>query len=344
MKKLCFFDAKPYDKIYFDPFAKEYNFEILYCDSKLNERSVVFAQGCDAVVAFVNDRVNAEVLRALSEMGISIVALRCAGYNNVDFREAYGKVHIVRVPAYSPYAVAEFTMGMFLALNRKLYRAYNRIREYNFSLIGLLGTDFHGKTMGVVGTGKIGQVFIDICLGFGMKVLAYDPYPREREGVRYVSFEELCRHSDMISLHCPLTKESYHLVDEKAIENMKDGVMLVNTSRGALVDSAALIEGLKEGKIGAAGLDVYEEESDYFYEDYSGAVMPDDELARIISMPNVLLTSHQAFLTHEALKNIAETTLENLHQYFAGEALPNEICYRCAKSGSCKKEHKERCF
>ena len=235
MKKVCFFDAKPYDKIYFDPFAKEYNFELVYCDSKLNETSVVFANGCDAVVAFVNDRINGTVVRALADMGISIIALRCAGYNNVDFKEAFGKVHIVRVPAYSPYAVAEFTMGMFLSLNRKIYRAYNRIREYNFSLIGLLGTDFYGKTMGVVGTGKIGQVFIDICQGFGMKVLAY-----------------------MISLHCPLTKESYHLVDEKAIKTMKDGVILVNTSRGALIDSAALIEGLKDGKIGAAGLDVYE--------------------------------------------------------------------------------------
>jgi len=177
-----------------------------------------------------------------------------------------------------------------------------------------------------------------------MKVLAYDPFPKERDGVRYVSFEELCRHSDMISLHCPLTKESYHMVDESAIGQMKDGVILVNTSRGALIDATALIEGLKEGKIGAAGLDVYEEEGDFFYEDYSGAVMPDDELARLISMPNVLLTSHQAFLTREALRNIAETTMENLRQYFAGEALPNEICYHCAKNGSCERDHKERCF
>ncbi|MBQ8798657.1 MAG: 2-hydroxyacid dehydrogenase [Lachnospiraceae bacterium] len=344
MKKVCFFDTKSYDKLYFDPFSKEFNVEMVYCESKLNEKSVVMARGCDAVVAFVNDRVNAEVVKELWEMGISVVALRCAGYNNVDLKAAYGKVHIVRVPAYSPYAVAEFTMGMFLSLNRKLYRAYNRIREYNFSLTGLLGTDFYGKTMGVVGTGKIGQVFIDICLGFGMKVLAYDPFPNERDGVRYVSFEELCRHSDMISLHCPLTKESYHMVDAASIERMKDGVILVNTSRGALIDSTALIEGLKEGKIGAAGLDVYEEEGDFFYEDYSGAVLPDDELARLISMPNVLLTSHQAFLTREALRNIAETTVENLRQYFDGEALPNEICYRCEKDGTCDKEHKKRCF
>lgn len=344
MKKVCFFDTKPYDKIYFEPLAKECGMEMVYCESKLNEKSVVLAAGCDAVVAFVNDRVNAQVITSLEQMGIKIVALRCAGYNNVDFKEAYGKVHIVRVPAYSPYAIAEFTMGLFLSLNRKLHRAYNRIREYNFSLVGLVGVDFHGKTMGVVGTGKIGQVFIDICLGFGMKVLAYDPFPKEREGVRYVSFEELCKQSDMISLHCPLTKESYHLVDEKAIGNMKKGVMIVNTSRGALIDATALIEGLKEGKVGAAGLDVYEEESDYFYEDYSGTVMPDDALARLISMPNVLLTSHQAFLTEDALKNIADTTMENLTRYFAGEGLPNEICYQCTKNGSCKKEHKERCF
>lgn len=327
MKKVCFFDTKPYDKLYFDRYATEYGFEMVYCESKLYEKSVVFAQGCDAVVAFVNDRVNAEVLQALDEMGIHIVAMRCAGYNNVNLKAAQGKVRIANVPAYSPYAVAEFTMGMFLSLNRKLNRAYNRIREYNFSLIGLLGTDFYGKTMGVVGTGKIGQVFIDICLGFGMRVLAFDPFPKEREGVEYVPFETLCANADMISLHCPLTKDSYHIVDSKAIASMKDGVILVNTSRGALVDSSALIEGLKEGKIGAAGLDVYEEEGDYFYEDYSGAVMPDDELARLISMPNVLLTSHQAFLTREALENIAETTMENLRQYFAGEPLRNEVSF-----------------
>lgn len=327
MKKICFYDTKPYDKLYFDLYAKKYGFEMIYCESKLNEKSVVFAKDCDGVVAFVNDRVNEAVLQALAEFGITIVAMRCAGYNNVNLKAAYGRVHIVRVPAYSPYAVAEFTMGMFLGLNRKLYRAYNRIRDYNFSLIGLLGTDFHGKTMGVAGTGRIGQVFVSICLGFGMRVLAYDPYPKEREGVRYVSFEELCKQSDMISLHCPLTQESYHMVDEAAIRNMKDGVILVNTSRGALIDATALIEGLKTGKIGAAGLDVYEEEGDYFYEDYSGAVMPDDELARLISMPNVLLTSHQAFLTREALENIAETTIENLRQHFAGDALINEVCY-----------------
>lgn len=344
MKRICFFDTKPYDKLYFDVFAKKYGFEMVYCESKLNEKSVVLARGCDAVVAFVNDSVTAGVIRALQEMEISIIAMRCAGYNNVDFKEAYGKVHVVRVPAYSPYAVAEFTMGMFLMLNRKFHRAYNRIREYNFSLSGLLGTDFYGKTVGVVGTGKIGQVFMDICLGFGMQVLAYDPYPREREGVRYVTFEEICRNSDMISLHCPLTKESYHIVDKEAIQNMKDGVVIVNTSRGALIDTSSLIEALKSGKVGAAGLDVYEEEGDFFYEDYSGEVMPDDELARLISMPNVLLTSHQAFLTEEALKNIAETTIENLRQYFAEEALPNEVCYRCSKDNICKKEHKERCF
>lgn len=325
MKKVCFFDTKPYDKLYFEPFAKEYNVELVYCESKLKEKSVILATGCDAVVAFVNDRINAEVINALERMGVSLVALRCAGYNNVDLKAARGKVRVVRVPAYSPHAVAEFTMGMFLSLNRKIYRAYNRIREYNFSLNGLLGADFYGKTVGVVGTGKIGQVFIDICLGFGMRVLAYDPYPKERTGVRYVTFEELCRHSDLISLHCPLTKESYHLIDEKAIQAMKQGVMIVNTSRGALIDAKALIEGLKEGKIGAAGLDVYEEEGDYFYEDNSGEVMEDDELARLISMPNVLLTSHQAFLTREALENIAETTMENLRQFFAGEKLQNEV-------------------
>lgn len=344
MKKICFFDTKPYDRIYFDAFAKTYGFQMVYLESKLSAKSVTLARGCDGVVAFVNDAVNGEVLHALHQMGIGIVALRCAGYNNVDLKKAYGKVHIVRVPAYSPYAVAEFTMGMFLSLNRKLYRAYNRIRDYNFSLVGLLGTDFHGKTMGVAGTGKIGQAFTNICLGFGMRVLAYDPYPIEREGVQYVSFEELCKEADLLSLHCPLTRESYHMIDETAICNMKEGVIVVNTSRGALIDAAALIEGLKSGKIGAAGLDVYEEEGDYFYEDFSGAVLPDDVLARLISMPNVLLTSHQAFLTREALQNIAETTMENLDRYFCGKSLPNEVCYRCAKDNICRKEHRKRCF
>lgn len=331
MKKVCFFDTKPYDKIFFDRYAKQYGVELVYCESKLNEKSVVLARGCDAVVAFVNDTINAEVIRSLQALGIGLVAMRCAGYNNVDLKEAAGKLRVVRVPAYSPYAIAEFTMGLFLSLNRKIYRAYNRIREYNFSLSGLLGVDFHGRTMGVAGTGKIGQVFIRICQGFGMKVIAYDPYPTELPGVEYVDFETLCRQADMISLHCPLTKESYHMIDEGAISRMRDGVMIVNTSRGALIDTTALIEGLKSGKVGAAGLDVYEEEGDFFYEDYSGEVMPDDELARIISMPNVLLTSHQAFLTREALNNIAETTFENLMRHFEGKEPENEVSYKAGK-------------
>lgn len=331
MKKVCFFDTKPYDKIFFERYAKQYGVELIYCESKLNEKSVVLARGCDAVVAFVNDTINGEVIRSLQALGIGLVAMRCAGYNNVDLKAAEGKLRVVRVPAYSPYAIAEFTMGLFLSLNRKIYRAYNRIREYNFSLSGLLGVDFHGRTMGVVGTGKIGQVFIKICQGFGMNVIAYDPYPAELPNVEYVGFETLCQQSDMISLHCPLTKESYHMIDEKAIGTMKEGVMIVNTSRGALIDTTALIEGLKSGKVGAAGLDVYEEEGDFFYEDYSGEVMPDDELARIISMPNVLLTSHQAFLTREALNNIAETTFENLMRYFEGEEPKNEVSYKVGK-------------
>ncbi len=331
MKKVCFFDTKPYDKIFFDRYAKQYGVELVYCESKLNEKSVVLARGCDAVVAFVNDTINGEVIRSLQALGIGLVAMRCAGYNNVDLKAAAGKLRVVRVPAYSPYAIAEFTMGLFLSLNRKIYRAYNRIREYNFSLSGLLGVDFHGRTMGVVGTGKIGQVFIKICQGFGMNVIAYDPYPAELPGIEYVSFETLCRTADMISLHCPLTKESYHMIDEEAIARMRDGVMIVNTSRGALIDTTALIEGLKSGKVGAAGLDVYEEEGDFFYEDYSGEVMPDDELARVISMPNVLLTSHQAFLTKEALNNIAETTFENLMRYFEGKEPENEVSYKGGK-------------
>ena len=327
MKRLCFFDAKPYDKIYFDPFAKEFNFEILYCDSKLNEQSVVFAQGCDAVVAFVNDRVNGTVIQALSGMGISVVALRCAGYNNVDFKEAYGKVHIVRVPAYSPYAVAEFAMGLLLTVNRKLHKAYNRTREYNFNINGLSGMDLYGKTVGVIGTGKIGQVFVNICKGFGMRVLAYDIYPNESLGYEYVDLDTLFSESDVISLHCPLTDKTWHIIDEDAISKMKKHCYIINTSRGGLIDSKALLEALQERRLGGAALDVYEEEAEFFFEDHSEKGITDATLALLSTMPNVLITSHQAFFTEEALSNIAKVTLDNMDAYFAGDKLENEVQY-----------------
>ncbi len=344
MKKIAFFDAKPYDKIWFDRLKDEHGFKIKYYENKLNEDTVTMAAGSDAVVAFVNDDINAQVLDFLNQQGIHIIALRCAGYNNVDFQSAFGKVHVVRVPAYSPYAVAEHAMALLLTLNRHTHRAYNRTRDYNFSLNGLTGFDLHGRTVGVIGTGKIGQVFIDICKGFGMRVLAYDPYPVQDKGIDYVSLETLFAESDIISLHCPLTKETHHVINKQAFSLMRDGVYIINTSRGALVDSEALIEAIKSGKVGGAGLDVYEEESDLFFEDFSNTVMQDDTLARLVSMPNVIVTSHQAFLTQEALKNIAETTLENMVDYFEDKPLKNEICYQCDKAATCPINHEGRCF
>lgn len=345
MKNIAFFDTKPYDRIWFDRLKDKYGFEFKYFESKLNSDTAVMCAGLDGVVAFVNDVIDEKTISILSEQGIRILALRCAGYNNVDFKAAYGKIHVVRVPAYSPHAVAEHAMALLLTLNRKIHRAYIRTRDFNFSINGLTGFDLYGKTMGVVGAGKIGRVFVDICKGFGMKVIAYDPFPARDSGIDYVELEELFRRSDIISLHAPLTKETYHIINQDSIALMKDGVIIINTSRGALIDSEALLEAIKNGKIGGAGLDVYEEESDIFFEDYSNAIIQDDVLARLISMPNVIVTSHQAFLTDEALKNIAETTLENLRQFFDGEDLTNEICYRCTKYGNCnKKQGKGRCF
>ncbi len=345
MKKLSFYDTKPYDKLFFDELTDKYNVEIEYHEVKLNKKTALLAQGCDAVCAFVNDTIDEPTLKVLEKLGIKIIAMRCAGYNNIDFSYAYGKIHIVRVPAYSPYAVAEFAMGLLLTLNRRFHKAYNRTREFNFSLNGLTGFDLHGKTVGVVGTGKIGQVFIEICKGFGMKVLAYDPFPLKGSDLEYVSFDELCKRSDVISLHCPLTKESFHLVNKEQIEKMKEGVYIVNTSRGALIDSEALLEGIRSHKIGGAALDVYEEESAVFFEDFSNTIVQDDVLALLLTMPNVLVTSHQAYLTKEALSNIAETTMENLNQYFNGQLLQNEVCYHCSKEFvNCQRKNNKPCF
>lgn len=341
---ISFFDAKPYDKIYFDIYKEEYKFEINYLEEKLNAKTAFMAKDSNAVIAFVNDSIDKKVLSILHNMDIHILGLRCAGYNNVDLAEAYGKVHVVRVPAYSPYAVAEHAIGMLLMLNRKFHRAYNRVREYNFSLNGLIGFDLYGKTIGVIGTGRIGRVFMDICRGFGMKVIAYDPRPGQNTEIEYVSLDELFNKSDIISLHCPLTKETHHIINKESIKSMKQGVYIINTSRGSLIDSDALLEELLTEKIGAAALDVYEEETEFFYEDFSNTIVKDDILSRLISLPNVLVTSHQAFFTKEALNNIAETTMKNLRDYFEGAELPNEICYRCSKDSVCEKDHKERCF
>lgn len=338
--KIAFFDTKPYDKPSFNKYGDEYGIQFKYFETKLNEDTVELAQGYDGVCAFVNDTINAEVIDRLAEMGVTMLALRCAGFNNVDMKHAYGKIHVLRVPAYSPYAVAEHTMALLLTSIRRIHKAYIRSRDFNFSLSGLTGFDLHGKTVGVIGTGRIGRVFIDICRGFGMKVLAYDKFrsPDLDNGdtVRYAQLDELFANSDIISLHCPLTDETHHIIDAPAIEKCKKGVVILNTSRGALVDADALLAGIKSRKIGAACLDVYEEESDLFFEDNSGHIMEDDTLARLISMPNVIVTSHQAFLTEEALENIAETTVKNLSVFAETKQCPNELCYRCSGAEDCK--------
>lgn len=327
--KIAFFDTKPYDKPSFEKFGGENGVEFKYFETKLNEDTVDLANGFDGVCVFVNDTVNAAVIDRLCEMGIGIVALRCAGFNNVDLKHAKGRVRLLRVPAYSPYAVAEHTMAMLLTSIRRIHKAYIRTRDFNFSLSGMTGFDLHGKTVGVIGTGRIGRVFIDICQGFGMKVLAYDKYRAEGldngDTVRYVELDELFEKSDIISLHCPLTEETYHIIDGASLEKCKKGVVILNTSRGALVDAEALLAGIKSRKVGAACLDVYEEESEFFFEDFSGHILEDDTLARLISMPNVIVSSHQAFLTEEALENIAETTVKNIVEIIENGKCDNEI-------------------
>ena len=343
--KIAFFDTKPYDKLYFDKYGKENGIKFKYFETKLNEDTVNLANGYDGVCAFVNDTVNAEVIDCLSEMNVKVLALRCAGFNNVDLKHAYGKIHVLRVPAYSPYAVAEHTMALLLTSVRRIHKAYIRTKDFNFSLSGLTGFDLHGKTVGVIGTGRIGRIFIDICRGFGMKVLAYDKFHFDGldngDTVKYVELDELFIESDIISLHCPLTEETHHIINEDALDKCKHGVVILNTSRGALVDAEALLEGIKSRKVGAACLDVYEEESDLFFEDKSGHILEDDILARLISMPNVIVTSHQAFLTEEALKNIAETTVKNIVNIKETEQCPNELCYKCEGGADCGKR---KCF
>ncbi len=330
--KLAFFDAKPYDKPSFDRYADQHGIKIKYFETKLNEDTADLAHGYDAVCVFVNDTVNAAVIDRLCAHGVKTVALRCAGFNNVDMKYARGKLHVVRVPAYSPYAVAEHAIALLLTSIRRIHKAYIRSRDFNFSLTGLTGFDLHGKTVGVIGTGRIGRVFIDICRGFGMQVLAYDKFPADGldngDTVRYVPLNELFAGSDIISLHCPLTEDTYHIIDEAALTACKRGVVLINTSRGALVDAEALLNGIKSRHVGAACLDVYEEESNLFFEDNSGHILEDDTLARLISMPNVIVSSHQAFLTAEALENIAETTISNLVALETTGECPNELCYR----------------
>ena len=326
---IAFFDTKQYDIPAFEKYSKDSGITFKFFETKLNEDTVRLAKGFDGVCVFVNDSVNAAVIDKMEKMGVKVLALRCAGFNNVDIKHAQGKIHIFRVPAYSPYAVAEHAMAMLLTSVRRIHKAYIRSKDFNFSLNGLTGFDLHGKTLGVIGTGRIGRVFIDICLGFGMNVLAYDKFPAKelenKDNVKYVELDELFKNSDIISLHCPLTEETHYMIDKRAIDTCKKGVIIINTSRGALVDSEALLNGIKDRQIGGACLDVYEEESDLFFEDNSGHILEDDTLARLITMPNVIVTSHQAFLTEEALENIAETTVQNILEFFKTGECKNSI-------------------
>lgn len=326
MIKIAFFDTKDYERKAFEACAPQEKLSLVFFDTRLSPETVPLAMGFDAVCIFVNDVADRTVIDALYSYGVRMIALRCAGYNQVDLQAAAGKITVVRVPAYSPHAVAEHAMALLLCSIRRIHKAYNRTRDFNFSLNGLTGFTLYGKTVGIVGMGRIGQAFAEICRGFGMNVLAYDKYPSDF-GVTFCSLDELFERSDVVSLHCPLTKETYHIIDRKSIQKMKKGVVLLNTSRGALIHSEALLDGIKERKIGAACLDVYEEEADFFFEDFSGHIMKDDVLARLLSMPNVIVTSHQAFLTEEALATIAETTVNNILSFFAGIPIPNEISY-----------------
>ena len=328
--KITFFGTQPYDRESFDRANERYGFEFNYHRSHLNGNNALLAQGADAVCIFVNDTADAGTIRQLAGMGVKLIALRCAGFNNVDLNAAarYG-IPVVRVPAYSPHAVAEHAVALMLALNRKIHRAYWRTRDGNFSLHGLMGFDMNGKTAGIIGTGKIARILIRILKGFGMNILAYDLHPDQRfaeeAGITYTTLDDLYARSDIISLHCPLTPETEHLINTDSIGKMKDGVMIINTGRGKLINTEMLIDGLKSKKVGAAGLDVYEEEGEYFYEDKSDRIIDDDTLARLLSFNNVILTSHQGFFTKEALHNIAEVTLHNIRDFLESKPLINRV-------------------
>lgn len=317
--RVALFSSKSYDKEYFEKVNEQFQHELVFFEAHLSPNTVALASGFPAVCPFVNDQLNEAVLKTLADNGTRLLALRSAGFNHVDLKAAtqYGFT-VARVPAYSPYAVAEHTVSLMLALNRHIHRAYNRVREGNFSLDGLMGFDMSGKTVGIIGTGKIGIIVASILKGFGCTLLVHDPYPNEEcqaLGARYTTLEELYRASDIVTLHCPLTPETHHLIDSRAISQMKPCVMLINTSRGAVVDTCAVIAGLKSGKIGYLGLDVYEEEGDLFFEDLSNQVIQDDLFVRLMTFPNVIMTGHQAFFTREAMTHIAETTLENIRDF-----------------------------
>lgn len=323
--KIAFYGTKPYDKIWFEPIGKDYGYDIHFIELPCNEDTIFLAQGYDAICIFVNDYVNAAMIDKLYEMKVKAILLRSAGFNNVDIKAAENKLAILRVPSYSPEAVAEFAMALLLTVNRFTHRAYNRTRDFNMSLNGLMGTDLNHKVAGIIGTGKIGQAMIRICKGFGMQVLAYDPYPNRELDVKYVTVNELVEKADVVSLHCPLTPETEHIINKDTINRMKTGVYLINTSRGRLIDTEAVIEGLREGKFGGVGLDVYEEEEGVFFEDRSNDIMTDDNLARLMTFPNVLVTSHMGFFTQEAMQAIAIETMENAYALENGLPLTNQV-------------------
>lgn len=328
--KIGFFDAKSYDRNVFNACNEGRGLEIHYFGDRLNEESVRLAKGMDVVCVFVDDICDRQVIDKLKEYGVKLIALRCAGFNNVDLQEAvHCKIPVARVPAYSPHAVAEYAVTLMLCLNRKVYRSTNRTREWNFKLDGLMGFDMYGKTVGIIGLGRIARCVAEILHGFGMKVLAYDLYPdkvfAELQGIELVELNELYRRSDIITLHVPLTSRTQYMINNVSIDKMKRGVMIINTGRGKLISSDALIQGLRSGQVSCAGLDVYEDEQKYFYEDLSDSIINDDKLSILLTMPNVIVTSHQAFFTKEAMNNIAMTTLQNIRDFVSGKPLANEV-------------------
>lgn len=327
-KKIAFFSTQPYDKTFFNKYNDEFSYELDYFETQLNPQTVILIENASIVCVFVNDIVNEEVIRQLAEKGVKIIALRCAGFNNVDLEAAKKyNLKVCRVPAYSPQAVAEHAMAMILTLNRKTHKAYNRVREQNFSLNGLLGFDLFGKTIGIIGTGNIGKAFAKIALGFGCKVLAYDIVQNDqmiKDGVSFVGLDEIFKSSDIISLHCPLNDKTKHVINKNSIGLMKDSVMIINTSRGALIETACVIEGLKQGKIGYLGIDVYEQEEKLFFKDLSDDIIQDDAIQRLMSFPNVLVTAHQAFFTNEALTQIALVTFSNIKSLLKKNDIENK--------------------
>jgi len=327
--RIACFSTKPYDVDYFERYRDEYGQEITYYEARLNAQTVGLTDGFEGVCVFVNDELTEETIQSIAQRGIRLIALRCAGFNNVDLKAAAAHgIRVVRVPVYSPHAVAEHALAIILTLNRKIHKAYNRVRENNFSLARLLGFDLNGKTVGVIGTGSIGRTFCSVMQGIGCRVVAHDPYPNEalqEKGVEYLSTTELFRQSHIISLHCPLTPQTHHIINAEALGEMKKGAMLINTSRGALIDTQAVIGALRRRQLGSLGIDVYEQEEKIFFQDRSEEILEDEQIMQLIAFPNVLITAHQAFFTHEALDKITTITLQNIKDFEEGAELENEI-------------------